>query len=264
MQTQNMQDLSAYSCVCIAVTIATLTHLAGVIIFIVCSQETRTNAPSGSSRPAFMSSFNINLIIMIASLLLTYGCETYLYIASDYGAVSQMTERVLVTGRTVWFLTAEIGYINNSYSRAKGIFEQTLLPAIGAGLYYVVKTVPLLFLPAMLFRMASFVVHEDNASLIFSVARWYGAGTAVVAVLLDIVFLVSFVLFRRANSLNERATSSPDDSLLIVARYGTAGSFLFLTATVTLFAYTQWISSALRMASLCQLSIILFEMEATW
>ncbi|KAJ3235586.1 hypothetical protein HDU77_000241 [Chytriomyces hyalinus] len=238
-------------------TTATSVHLAGLIIFIISSKETRTSTRSGNRRSGLMTTFNINLTGMIASLLLIYVCETILYVAIDYGGVSQMTERVLVTGRTLWFLTTEIGYINYSYSRAQGIFEQTLLPAIAVGLYYVVMYVPLLFFPAILVRVASFFVQsEADAVLIFSVSRWYGAATAGVAVLLDVVFLVSFILFLRANSLSERPNSAPDESLLIVARYGTAGSFVFLSTAGTLFAYAESLRPVLRMVSFCQLSVI--------
>ncbi|KAI8835364.1 hypothetical protein BJ741DRAFT_607772 [Chytriomyces cf. hyalinus JEL632] len=57
-------------------------------------------------------------------------------------------------------------------------------------------------------------------------------------------------------SLSERPNSAPDESLLIVARHGTAGSIAFLSAAGALFAYAEWLRPVLRMVSFCQLSVI--------
>ncbi|KAJ3378008.1 hypothetical protein HDU80_003027, partial [Chytriomyces hyalinus] len=149
--------------------------------------ETQASTRSGSRRLGLMTTFNVNLAGMIVSLLLVYVSETISSVSIDYGGVSQVTERVIVTVRIACFTCAEIGYINYSYSRAQGILEQTLFPALSVGLYYVVKTAPLLFLPAVLVRAASFFVkNEYDAALIYSASMWYGAANAVVSLLLDI------------------------------------------------------------------------------
>ncbi|KAJ3223337.1 hypothetical protein HDU78_011330 [Chytriomyces hyalinus] len=252
-----MPALSIYSSVCIAMTTATSIHLTAFIFFLIYSKEPQASLHSGSRRLGLMTTFNINLAGMIVSLLLIYVGETILSVAIDYGGVSQVTERVIVTVRIACFLCAQIGYINYSYSRAQGILEQTLLPALSVGLYYVVKTAPLLFLPAVLVRVASFFANNEyDAALIYSASLWYGAANAVVSLLLDIVFLVSFVLFLRENRLHEKVASTSDDSMLIVAQYGVAGSFLFLSAAGTLIYYCLSVTPVLRMAAFCQFSVI--------
>ncbi|KAI8835365.1 hypothetical protein BJ741DRAFT_665274 [Chytriomyces cf. hyalinus JEL632] len=252
-----MSALSIYSSVCIAMTTAASVHLTGFAVFLICSKETQASTRSASRRLGLMTTFNVNLTVMIVSLLLIYVGETILSVSIDYGGVSQVIERVIVTVRIAGFICAQIGYINYSYSRAQGILEQTLLPALSVGLYYVVKTAPLLFLPAVLVRVASFYVKSDyDATLIYSASLWYGAANTVVSLLLDIVFLVSFLLFLRANKLHEKVTSTCDDSLLIVARYGAAGSFLFLSAAGTLVYYCLSVTPLLRLAAFCQFSVI--------
>ncbi|KAJ3213544.1 hypothetical protein HDU81_001951, partial [Chytriomyces hyalinus] len=130
-----MVALSLYSSVCIAMTTATLIHLTGLIAFLIYSNESQTSMRSGSRRLGLMTTFNINLTGMIVSLLLVYVGETILSVGSDYGGISQVTERVIVTVRIACFTSAQIAYINYSYSRAQGILEQTLLPTLAAGLY---------------------------------------------------------------------------------------------------------------------------------
>ncbi|KAI8835369.1 hypothetical protein BJ741DRAFT_649608 [Chytriomyces cf. hyalinus JEL632] len=251
-----MPALSSYSSVCIFMTAFTFLHLAGFIVFIIWFQE----HPERSKQrrlPAFATPFNMNIAVILVSLLLIYSCETGIGIASDHNADTETLEDVLITGRTVGFIAAEIGYINYSNDRAKSIFETTLTPVFGKGLHWAVKTVPLLFLPTVLFRAAFvFVSRNNEAASIFSISRWYGAATAIVTVLLDTVFLVSFVLFLRANSPSETVHPVSDNSMLIIARYGAAGSFIFLGAAGTLSAYAEQVNASLRLLSYIFLSAV--------
>ncbi|KAJ3226595.1 hypothetical protein HDU78_010330 [Chytriomyces hyalinus] len=251
-----MPALSSYTSGCIFMTAFTLLHLVGFMVFIIWFQE-HPERPKQRRLPAFATPFNINIAVIIASLLIIYSSETGIGVASDYNADTETMEDILVTGRTIGFIAAQIGYINYSYDRAKSIFETTLTPAFGKALYWAVKAVPLVFLPTVLFRAASvFVSSSDEAAAIFSMSRWYGAATAIVTVLLDTVFLVSFVLFLRAHSPSETTHPAADNSMLIIARYGAAGSFIFLGAAGTLSAYAEQVNASLRLLSYIFLSAV--------
>ncbi|KAI8835370.1 hypothetical protein BJ741DRAFT_607782 [Chytriomyces cf. hyalinus JEL632] len=194
---------------------------------------------------------------MIAFLLLIYSCETSIYIARDFETNTEMVENILMTGRTIGFIVTEIAYINYSYDRAKGIFDRTLLPAFATGFDWVVKAVPLLFLPTVLFRIAPLFASSSEAAVsISSMSRWYGAATAIATVLLDIVFLVAFVLFLRANNPLDMDHSVADNSMVIIAQYGTVGSSVYLVVAGTMLAYAEWFEESLRLFAFIQLSVI--------
>ncbi|KAJ3378703.1 hypothetical protein HDU80_002729 [Chytriomyces hyalinus] len=194
---------------------------------------------------------------MIACLLLMYSCETGIYLAKDCRTDTDMVLNMLLTGRTVGFIGTEIAYINYSYDRAKGIFELTLPPAFATGFHWFVKTVPLLFLPAIIFRIVSmFLSSDEETTAIFTMSRWYGAATAIMTFSLDLVFLVSFALFLRANSPLDMAHSTADNSMVIIARYGAIGSSVYLVVAGILIAYAEWVEVSLRMLSYILLSVI--------
>ncbi|KAJ3223650.1 hypothetical protein HDU81_009048 [Chytriomyces hyalinus] len=198
-----------------------------------------TSTLSSSSRPSYLFT----------------RVKTGIGVARDYTRDTETLENILITGRTVGFITAEIGYINYSYSRAQHIFEATLTSSMGKGLHWAVKTVPILFLPTVLFRAAFvFVSSSEEAASIFSMSRWYAAATAIVTVLLDAVFLISFVLFLRANSPSEPGAA--DNSTLIIARYGATSSFIFLGAAGTFSAYAEQVNPSLRFLSFTFLTVV--------
>ncbi|KAJ3376677.1 hypothetical protein HDU80_003834 [Chytriomyces hyalinus] len=193
---------------------------------------------------------------MIACLLLMYSCETGISVGTDYGTNTDIVLNMLLTARTIGFIGTEITYINYSYDRAKGIFELTLPPAFATGFHWFVKTVPLLFLPAILFRIATmFASSDEESASIFSMSRWYGAATAIMTVLLDTVFLVSFALFLRANSPLDMGHSVADNSMLIIARYGAVGGSVYLVMAGISLVYAEWVEASLRMLSFALLSV---------
>ncbi|KAI8835368.1 hypothetical protein BJ741DRAFT_607777 [Chytriomyces cf. hyalinus JEL632] len=252
-----MAALSIYSNVCIFMTVVTLAHLVGFVFYLSYYQDRHRCARMSKRRSHFSTSFNINLIAMIAFLLLIYSCETSVYVARDCGTNTEMVENILVTGRTIGFIATEIAYINYSYDRAKGIFEQTLPPAFSGGFYWVVKAVPLLFLPTVLFRIAPlFASSSEEAASIFSMARWYGASTSIVTVLLDIVFLAAFVLFLQANRPMDMVHSVADNSMVIIAQYGAVAGSVYIGVAGAMLAYAEWIEASLRMLGFIQLSVI--------
>ncbi|KAJ3223652.1 hypothetical protein HDU81_009050 [Chytriomyces hyalinus] len=168
-----------------------------------------------------------------------------------------MMENMLVTGRKIGFIASEIAYINYSYDRAKGIFERTLPPAFATGFYWLVKCVPLLFLPTVLFRFAPLLVSSsEEAASIISMSIWYGAATSIMTVLLDIVFLVSFVQFLRANIPLDMVHSVADNSIIIIAQYGAICSSVYLIVAGTMLAYAEWVKTSLLMLAFTLLSVI--------
>ncbi|KAI8835367.1 hypothetical protein BJ741DRAFT_687626 [Chytriomyces cf. hyalinus JEL632] len=252
-----MTALSSYTLACIFMTVATLAHLIGFGVYLSYCQEKHCCTQTGKRRSQISTSFNINLIVMIVCLMLMYSSETGIYVAKDSGTDTDMVMNILLTGRTVGFIGTEIAYINYSYDRAKGIFELTLPPSFATGFHWFVKTVPLLFLPAILFRIASmFLSSDEETTAIFTISRWYGAATAIITVLLDVVFLVSFALFLRANSPLDMAHSTADNSVVIIARYGAVGSSVYLVMAGISLAYAEWVEVSLRMLSYILLSVI--------
>ncbi|KAJ3223651.1 hypothetical protein HDU81_009049 [Chytriomyces hyalinus] len=238
-------------------TVATLGHLIAFVVYLSYCQDKHCCAQTGKQRSQFSTSFNINLLAMIVCLLLMYSCDTSIYTAIDCGTNTETTERILITGRTFGFIATEIAYINYSYDREKRIFESTLPRVFSTGFYWVVKAVPLLFLPTVLFRLAPlFVSSREEAASIFSISRWYGAATSIMTVLLDIVFLASFVMFLRANSLSEGVHSVTDNSMVIIAQYGVVGSSVYLNVAGVMLAYAELYEASLRMLAFTLLSAI--------
>ncbi|KAI8835362.1 hypothetical protein BJ741DRAFT_607770 [Chytriomyces cf. hyalinus JEL632] len=251
-------SISIYSCVSIVMTVLTVAHLASFIVFVTCLQEKSALTLSRRGRPAIATSFNLSILTMMISLIIMFSAETAAHLALDYDVgLGKTVDGVLVMAKGIGFNVAELGYINYSYDRAKGIFERTLPPELATGLCWVVKTLPLQFLPPITSRIVSVCVSDPNqAALSFMISRWYGASLAVFTFFLDIIFLFTFVVFLRKSDPSESGSSISDDSLTIVAQYGLVGSFVYLGAAGSILAFAGWVQDWQRLVAYIMLSVV--------
>ncbi|KAJ3396202.1 hypothetical protein HDU80_010044 [Chytriomyces hyalinus] len=164
---------------------------------------------------------------------------------------------ILLISKAIGSMAITLGYMSYSYGRVKGIFERTLPPALTTGLGLLVKTMPLQFLPLMIASaLSAFVSNPQYSALSFMIARWYGAAIAVLTVFLDLVFLVTFLVFLHSNAQCELENSTADESLTVVAKYGAIGSFVFLGAAGSFLAYAEWVQDWLRILAYVLLSVV--------
>ncbi|KAJ3223103.1 hypothetical protein HDU81_009396 [Chytriomyces hyalinus] len=199
---------------------------------------------------------------MLISLVVMFCAETAAHLAIDYCvSLGKAVDGILVMARVIAFDVAEVGYINFSFDRARGIFDRTLPPVLATGLCWVVKTLPLQFLPPIAARAVSVCVSDPNlVALSFMISRWYGAAMAIFTFFLDLIFLVTFVVFLYSNVQCDLGSSISDDSMTIVAQYGLAGSFVFLASAGSLLAFAGFVQEWLRLLAyimLCVVSLVL-------
>ncbi|KAJ3223104.1 hypothetical protein HDU81_009397 [Chytriomyces hyalinus] len=252
--------ISIYSSVSIIMTALSIAHLASFVVFITCLQHKPTLTLSRSGRPTLVTSFNLSILTMMISLIIMFCAETAAHLAIDYDVnLGSTVDGMLIMAKGMGFNFAELGFIYYSYYRAKGIFERTLPPELATGLSWVVKTMPLQFLPPITARLVSVCVSDpEQAALAFLIARWYGASMAVFTFILDIIFLFTFVVFLHNNVQTESGSSISDDSLTIVAQYGLLGSFVFLGAAGCILAFAGWVQDWLRLLAYIMLSAVSF------
>ncbi|KAJ3223339.1 hypothetical protein HDU78_011332 [Chytriomyces hyalinus] len=250
--------ISTYTSVSIAVTVLTVAHLASFIVLVTCLPEKPTVTLSRRGRPTIATSFNVSIFTMIVSVIIMFCAETAVHLALDYNVrLGKTVDGVLVMARVIGFDMAEIGYINYSFDRAKGIFDRILPPTVARGLCWVVKTLPLQFLPPITARAVSVCVSDPKQiALSFMISRWYGAAVAIFTFFLDLVFLVTFVVFLHSNIQSELGNSISDDSMTVVAQYGVVGSFVFLGAAGSLLAFAGWVHEWLRLLAYIMLSVV--------
>ncbi|KAI8835363.1 hypothetical protein BJ741DRAFT_607771 [Chytriomyces cf. hyalinus JEL632] len=250
--------ISTYTSVSIVVTVLTVAHLASFIVFVTCLSEKPTVTLSRRGRPTIATSFNLSIFTMLISLIIMFCAETAAHLSLDFNVrFGKIIDGILVMARVIGFDMAEIGYINYSYDRAKGIFDRTLPPGLATGLCWVVKTLPLQFLPPVTARAVSVCVSDPNQiALSFMISRWYGAAVAIFTFFLDMIFLVTFVVFLHSNIQCELGSSIADESMAVVAQYGAVGSFVFLATAGSLLAFAGWVKEWLRLLAYIMLSVV--------
>ncbi|KAJ3006804.1 UNVERIFIED_CONTAM: hypothetical protein HDU68_003882 [Siphonaria sp. JEL0065] len=187
------------------------------------------------SRQNVATPFNLSLISMIASLILTFGCR----IPRILGHELSMSDFF----NTFFVSTFEVAYLFYSWARAKAVVAK-VFPSLVKVLKFLTMSSPVICLlqnvPMGLLVWFPDAKAENNQNMfafLVKTTQLCSAVAGILAVSFDVILLVSFIRFLRQTVSESKEVA--DKRFTIISGYGSAGIVCLLTALAFYMMYNR-------------------------